>query len=150
MLRASIEYSGVDANLKGISEGIKAGDAGIAHGERLITFASAAVAGDPTELATARDGLRNVAGSGALVDAAAVVGNFQGMVRIADGAGIPLDGATLALTSGLREDLGVEHYASRRLGGSAGFAKMFGPALRGVASLGLRMAGRNSRRKSAQ
>ena len=150
MLRASIEYSGRDAQLLGISEGEKAGDAGIAHGERLTTFASAAVAGDVAELATARAALRDAAGSGALVDAAAVVGNFQRMVRIADGAGIPLDGVTLALTSGLREDLGVEEYSSRRLGGSGGIVRVIGPALRRLASLGLRVAGRRSRRKSGQ
>jgi hypothetical protein len=150
MLRASIEYSGRDAHLLGISEGEKAGDAGISHGERLTTFASAAVAGDVAELAAARVALRDAAGSGALVDAAAVVGNFQRMVRIADGTGIPLDGVTLALTSGLREDLGVEEYSSRRLGGSGGIVRVIGPALRRLASLGLRVAGRRSRRKSGQ
>ena len=39
MLRASIEYSGADGGLDGISEGAKAGDAGIAHGELLTAFA---------------------------------------------------------------------------------------------------------------
>ncbi|HIF97381.1 MAG TPA: hypothetical protein EYQ54_10230 [Myxococcales bacterium] len=83
------------------------------------------MAGDVADLATAPGAIRDAAGSGALVDPAAVVGNFQGMVRIgivriADGAGIPLDGVTLALTSGLREDLGVEEGSSRRMGGSAG------------------------------
>ncbi len=83
------------------------------------------MAGDVADLATALRAIRDAAGSGVLVDPAAVVGNFQGMVRIgivriADGAGIPLDGVTLALTSGLREDLGVEEGSSRRMGGSAG------------------------------
>ena len=73
-----------------------------------------------------------------------------GMVRIADGPGIPLDGVTLAFTSGLREDLGVEEYSSRRLGGSGGIVRVIGPALRRLASLGLRVAGRRSRRKSGQ
>ena len=150
MLRASIAYSGVEASLQGISEGAKAGDAGITHGERLTSFAGAAVAGDSAELAAARDALRSAAGSAALVDAAAVVGNFQRMVRIADGAGIPLDGAILALTSGLRESLGVEQYPSRRLSGSGGIARILGPSLRWLASWGLRIAGWRSRRKSPQ
>jgi len=165
MLHASISYSGRDAHLQGISQGAVAGDTGSAHGERLTTFASAAVAGDVADLATARGALRDAAGSGALVAPAAVVGNFQGMVRvgmvrvgmvrigmvrIAAGAGIPLDGVTLALTSGLREDLGVEEYSSRRLGGSGGIVRAIGPVLRGLASLELRLAGRRSRRKSGQ
>ena len=106
-------------------------------------------------LATTLGANRDPAGSGAVVDPAPVVGNFQGMVRIgivriADGASIPLDGVTLALTSGLREDLGVEDYSSRRLGGSGGIVRAIGPVLRGLASLELRLAGRRSRRKSGQ
>jgi hypothetical protein len=125
MLRSSIEYSGRDAHLLGISQGALAGDTGIAHGEGLVTFATAGVAGDVADLATAPGANKDAAGSGALVELAAVVGNFQGMVRIgivriADGEGIPLDGVTLALTSGLREDLGIEKGSSRRMGGSAG------------------------------
>ena len=83
------------------------------------------ICGDLAELATARDILRNP-------------------------AGIPIDGVTLALTSGLREDLGVENYSSRRIGDSGRMVTFFGPAIRGLASLALRMAGRRSRRKNVQ
>jgi hypothetical protein len=148
MLRASIEYSGSDADLTGISEGAKAGDAGIEHGERLTAFVDAAVQGDPAELATARDALREAAGSEALVDAAAVVGNFERMVRIADGTGIPLDGMVTALSGDIRGDLGLDTYHSRRLPGSSGVARVFGPVLRGVAGVVLRVAGRRARRTS--
>jgi len=146
MLRASIEYSGASAELSGISEGSKAGDAGIAHGERLTAFVDAAMKGDPAELATARDALREAAGSAGLVDAAGVLGNFERMVRIADGTGIPLDGAAAALSDDFREDLGLEAFESRRLTGSVGLIKAFGPALRGAARIGLRLAGRWARR----
>jgi hypothetical protein len=145
MLRASIEYSGADANLEGISKGAKAGDAGITHGERLTTFADAAVGADPAQLATARDALRDAAGSAALVDAAAVVGNFERMVRIADGSGIPLDGVVTALSSDFREDLGIDAFDSRRVTGAAGFSSVTGPIMRGVTKLGLRVAGWRSR-----
>jgi hypothetical protein len=148
MLRASIEYSGSGADLQGISEGAKAGDSGIEHGERLTAFADAAVQGDPAELATARDALRDAAGSAALVDAAAVIGNFERMVRIADGTGIPLDGMVTALSGDIREDLGLETYQSRRLTGSSGVVQLLGPALRGVAGVVLRIAGRRARRRS--
>ena len=145
MLRASIEYSGADADLNGISEGAKAGDAGIAHGERLTTFVDAAVKGDAAELATARDALRDAAGSEVLVDAAGVVGNFERMVRIADGTGIPLDGIVTALSGDFREELGLEGFQSRRVLGSAGLASVFGPALRGVVRVALRVAGWRAR-----
>ncbi len=39
-------------------------------------------------LAEARERLRNALGEAALIEAAAVVGNFERMTRIADGAGI--------------------------------------------------------------
>jgi len=149
MLRASIEYSGADAKLAGIAEGAKAGDAGIEHGERLTAFADAAVKGDAAELATAREALREAAGSGVLVDAAAVVGNFERMVRIADGAGIPLDGVVTALSGDFREELGLEEFESRRLvtgGASTALTRLFGPALRVAAGVGLRIAGRRARR----
>jgi hypothetical protein len=146
MLRASIEYSGTDAQLSGIGEGAKAGDAGIEHGERLTAFADAAVQGDPAELGTARDALRDAAGFEAVVDAAAVIGNFERMVRIADGTGIPLDGIVGALSGDIRAELGLEAYESRRLTQGA-LAKAVGPALRGAAKVALRLAGRRARRR---
>ena len=144
MLRASIEYSGSDAGLQGISEGSKAGDMGIPHGEKLTAFADAAVAGDAATLATARDALRDAAGSAALVDAAGVIGNFQRMVRIADGTGIPLDGMVLTMSDDVREDLGLESFQSRRLEERSGLARALAPLTRRVVKFGLRFAGKRS------
>ncbi len=146
MLRASIEYSGSDAELGGIAEGAKAGDMGIPHGERLTAFADAAVAGDPAALATARDALREAAGSKAVVDTAGVIGNFQRMVRIADGTGIPLDGVVDTMSSDFREDLGLDSFESRRLGEKGALARALAPVARGAVKLGLRLAGKRSRR----
>jgi hypothetical protein len=148
MLRASIEHSGAVAALRGISEGAKAGDAGIVHGAQLTAFADAAVRGDSAELATARDALRRAAGPAALVDAAAVIGNFERMVRIADGTGIPLDGVVGALSGDLREALGLDGFSSRRMTRSETVAKWLGPLLRGAVHTGLRFAGRRSRARS--
>jgi hypothetical protein len=149
MLRASIEHSGKDANVSGISEGAKVGDAGIEHGERLTAFADAAVKGDPAELDTAREALRSAAGSAVVVDAAAVIGNFERMVRIADATGIPLDGIVSAMSSDLGETLGLDDFQTRRLTRSGAFASKFGPVLRGVAQAALRFAGRRARRSRA-
>jgi hypothetical protein len=146
MLRASIEYSGAEAEISGIAEGSKAGDAGIEHGERLTRFADAAVSGDPAELATARESLRDAAGADVLVDAAAVVGNFERMVRIADGAGIPLDGVMTALSGDFREELGIEEFQTRRLTGSGPMTRIVGPVLRAAGGVALRIAGWRSRR----
>lgn len=148
MLRASVEHNGGEADLSGVADGAKAGDAGIEHGERLTAFADAAVGGDPAALATARDALRDAAGSAALVDAAAVIGNFERMVRIADGTGIPLDSIVTAMSDDFREDLGLEGFESRRLPDSGPLVRLFAPVLRRVASTVLRVAGRIERRRS--
>jgi hypothetical protein len=148
MLRASIEHEGGAVDLSGIAVGAEAGDAGIAHGERLTAFVDAAVKGDAAALASARDALRAAAGSAALVDAAAVIGNFERMVRIADGTGIPLDGMVTALSGDVRRELGLDDYASRRLPRSARLTAPFAPALRGLAGWALRLSGRHQRRGS--
>jgi hypothetical protein len=149
MLRASIEFSGADAGLGGITEGAKAGDSGIEHGVLLTTFADAAVKGDSAELTTARDALREAAGSSLLVDAAAVVGNFERMVRIADGTGIPLDGIVVALSNDFREELGLEEFESRRVKPSGPIARVLAPVLRRAAGIALRFAGRRGAAKQS-
>jgi hypothetical protein len=149
MLRASIEFHGREGDLRALTDGSRLGDAGIPHGERLNAFAEAAVAGDAAQLATARAALRSAAGSAALVDAAAVVGNFQRMVRIADGTGIPVDAAVRALSGDFRESLGLEGFATRRGAGLGPLARAAAPLLRGLVWLALRFAGRRSRRRAA-
>jgi len=142
MLRASIELSGSEAGLAGVVDGARAGDAGIAHGARLTAFADAAVAGDPAELAAARDALRADAGAAALVDAAAVVGNFERMVRIADGTGISLDRMVETMSGDLREELGLHAYPSARLRPSGLLARALRPVAAGVARAALRLGAR--------
>ena len=148
MLRASIEYQGTDGDLRVVTEGSKIGDGGIAHGEKLVAFAEAAVGGDSAQLATARDGLRAAIGSEGLVDAAAVVGNFQRMVRIADGTGIALDNLMRTLSEDFREELGLEDFATRRGNRAGGLARTLGPIARSAAKTALRIAGNRSRKKN--
>ena len=149
MLRASIEFHGRDGDLRAVTEGSKLGDAGIPHGERITGFAEAAVSGDSAQLATARDSLRDAVGSAGLVDAAAVVGNFQRMVRIADGTGISVDGVVRTLSEDFRAQLGLEDYATNRGEALGPLARTLGPLTRGAAKTFLRVAGRRSRRKAA-
>ena len=154
MLRASIEYDGGDGQLSGIAEGAKVGDAGIEHGERLTAFADSAVhaiahaatGGESASLDAARDALREAAGSESVVDAAAVIGNFERMVRIADGTGIPLDGLVDVMSSDFRHELGLDEFESRRATQVGFLGRTFGPLLSGAVKTGLRIAGRRTRR----
>jgi hypothetical protein len=145
MLRASIEYEGTNARLAGISSGSQAGDAGIEHGELLTAFVEAAAGEDVATLRKARNALRAAAGSAALVDAAAVIGNFERMVRIADGTGIPLDGLVEMLSDDFRQELGLEAFESRRTRRRGFLSKTFGPVVNALARIGFRFAGRRGR-----
>ena len=86
-------------------------ESGVKHGGVLLRFADAAVGRSPG-LAEAREALHAAMGADAVVDCAAVVANFQRLVRIADGCGIPLDDATLEASADFRDELGINVYAS--------------------------------------
>jgi len=83
-----------------------------AHAAELSAFAEAAVRGDASTLASARDSLRAKAGSASVVDAAGVLGNFERMTRIADATGIPLDAASEIASEGFRSTLGLDACAT--------------------------------------
>ncbi len=70
------------------------------------------MARDFVALESARDDLAAAVGGAGVVDAAAVVGNFQRMVRIADGTGIPLDAPVAMVSADLREELGIDAFGS--------------------------------------
>ncbi len=146
MLRASINYHGLDENMQVVTEGAKAGETGILHGEQILAFVEAAVRGDAAQLAQARDALRTAAGSEALVEAAAVLGNFQRQVRIADGTGIPLDGMMVGASNDLRQELGLNDFQTRRETELGPVARGAATVLRGTMKIGLRAAGWRSRK----
>jgi hypothetical protein len=128
---------------------------GVPHGEALVQFAEAAVEAGPgapggcredPALVETRDALLQALGSEALVDAAAVVGNFQRMDRIADATGIPLDAPVDLLTADLRHRLGIDGYAAAaHTPGSGALKRSLAGVLRRVATTGLRLARRRRR-----
>lgn len=115
MLRASTQVSGEEVNLNGIVEGNDV-QTGLSGGEALIRFAEASVGASADDSAddirVAREAVKDELGENAMIDAAGVIANFQRMVRIADGTGIPLDTPVAMMTSSIREDLGINEYGS--------------------------------------
>ena len=81
------------------------------HAAVLMAYADAAVRRDP-DLADRRAAVESALSSEAVVDAAATVANYQRMVRIADGCGIPLDRFTDEQSADWRAALGVNRYYS--------------------------------------
>jgi len=77
------------------------GDPGsdVPHGGILLTFVDAALSRDDAALARAREAVRVAVGDAGLSDAAAVIGGFDGITRIADAAGIPLEPEKAAMSA---------------------------------------------------
>jgi hypothetical protein len=95
--------------------GAATGDAGIPQGDRLADFAEAALGSDEKRLVRARTKLTDALGAAGLVDAAAVVANFNAIDRIADATGIPIDPDRVELTADLRAELGINAFAQGRV-----------------------------------
>ena len=110
LLRASGEAQGERVELAGVT-----GDAvpeGVRAGAELAAFAEAIVRGEAAPIAAAREAVVSALGEAAMVDAAAVAGNFQRMVRVADGTGIPLDKPVALVSADIREALGLDTFAN--------------------------------------
>ncbi len=90
------------------------GDVGVKGGAELAAFAEATVTGGDNAITTTREGVLRVLGPEATVDAAGVIGNFERMVRIADGSGIPLDKPVALVSADIREKIGIDEFASSR------------------------------------
>ena len=87
-------------------------DSGVEHGDVLVRYSGAAVGRTP-DLGEAREALSEAMGPDAVVDCAATIANFQRMVRIADGCGIPLDPFSRKESEKWREGLGIDGFRSR-------------------------------------
>ena len=110
LLRASSEALGDEAEL---SVAVGDGHGGVEHGELLARLAEAASRGSE-DLAAIRGLLSNVLCPDQFVEAASTAGIFNGLVRVADAIGIPLDDGTLRASGDFRELLGLDDYAGAR------------------------------------
>ena len=110
LLRASSDAIDAGADLQGAVGG---STGSVPHGGLLMAYAEAANRG-PEAARALDDDVIAVVGEAGLVDAAVIVAVFNGLVRSADGIGIPLDDGMLAATVAARAVLGLD-----RFGGAA-------------------------------
>jgi len=112
LLRASgsIQSGGVDVAV--VRDAEAADQSGVPHADALIAFADAVITNDESGTSAARTQLRDDLGAEALVDASAVVANFQRMNRIADATGIPLDRPMRSITAELQTQLDLDGFVS--------------------------------------
>ncbi len=80
----------------------------------LEAFVAAVVGDDSVQADAARAVVVDQLGPDWLIDASAVVANFEMMTRLADGTGARLRPAQMEATVALREQLGVDAFPSAR------------------------------------
>ena len=83
-------------------------DPGVPGGRELIAFVNATLSGDSGATGVSRAAVGAVLGQAAVVDAAAVTGNFEMMNRIADGVGMPVGRTAIERNNDLISTLGIE------------------------------------------
>ncbi len=110
MLRESGQQTGDDYDLGAVNGG--RGDGGVIAGAALVAFAEAVVAGVAGDIQSARRAVIQALGPAAMVDAAAVIAQFNAIDRVADATGTPLEPAKAEATADFRPGLGINDFPS--------------------------------------
>ena len=85
-------------------------DSGVEHGRILSDLVDATIQRRWDDLAELRDEGVRVMGAQVTVDALAVASGFNGITRIADATGIPLDSDPAKVTADMRDELGINDF----------------------------------------
>ena len=109
LLRASGQFTGDNYAAEGVMDGTSA--VGVPHAALLIALADAALAGNPD---AARAAVLSAMGEAAMIDAAAVIGGFDGITRLADASGIPLEPAKAEASAEWRASLGIDRFVTEK------------------------------------
>ena len=87
------------------------GDSGVLHGAFLMAFVEAVITRDRGAMRELHSRGRELLGPSRMVDVAAVLSGFNGITRIADAIGIPLDPTMAANTVEMRKETGIDSFA---------------------------------------
>ena len=108
LLRASGERDDRSYDLSAVTD--DHGDSGVPHSDTIRALTEAAVGNRWDELATLRDAASAVMGEQAMVDVLTVAAGFNGITRVADATGIPLDDRAQAATEEMRAVVGIDRF----------------------------------------
>ena len=118
LLRASGEREDQHYDLAAITD--HATQAGVPHEKWLGELTELSISGDWQQLATTLALASDEMGAEQAVDALTVAAAFNGITRVADATGIPLDENTAATTAAMRASVGLDAFdyleKSRRFG----------------------------------
>jgi hypothetical protein len=113
LLRASGRHAGREFNLDAVMRGDPGSD--VPHGPALLAFADAVLGRNDAELTRARQAVRTALGEAALIDAAAVIGGFDGITRIADATGIPVEPEKVELAADFFDVLDIGRFRREKM-----------------------------------
>ena len=86
------------------------GDSGVTHSKHLRALTEAAISGDWLALSDLRGQAEAAMGKHQTVDVLVVAAEFNGITRVADATGIPLDDNTQEVTQELRASTGIDAF----------------------------------------
>lgn len=94
--------------------GAEAGDTGVEHGDILIELAEAMLDTNDARLEAVRQAIVDAMSVEALVDSVAVAALFNGIDRIADATGAPLEKVKADATVDLRSEIGIDAFGEQK------------------------------------
>ena len=100
---------GIEIDMERVVDPDFVGDIGIEHSAELLAFTNLTHRGGP-ELDDSRQALITAVGAAGLVEAAATIAAFNGLVRVADGTGIQLDAGLDGFSHTERARLGIDDF----------------------------------------
>ena len=108
LLRASGKRDNQDYDLSAVTD--DHADSGVPHSATIRALTEAAVGGRWQELGTLRDAASAVLDEPAMVDVLTVASGFNGITRVADATGIPLDDRARTTTEEMRSAVGIDRF----------------------------------------
>jgi hypothetical protein len=112
MLRESSEHNGEEIELGALTAAVDGAASGIPHGDLLVAFAEAVTLASAPAITQAKLAVQLAMGDAALVDAAGIVGMFNGLDRVADATGAPLEDWKAADSADMRAAIGIDAFAA--------------------------------------
>ena len=112
LLRESGSKNNLSLNLNVIT-GRSEGDIGVTHEQELLLVAEAVFQGEQNAMQLMREKVIKNIGEQALVDAIAVAAAFNGITKIANVTGLPLDESTEKSTESMRRETGINDYSEQ-------------------------------------
>ncbi len=104
------DANGLTVDLEAALDRTHIGEVGVPAGPELLAFTNAVELGQG-DIDTTRAALAEAIGEEATLEAAAIIAIFNGLVRVADGTGIQLDGGVFTASVDEREQLDINRFA---------------------------------------